>query len=147
MTTSSTTPTDRHTANAQIVEGFIQELFSEGRLDAVDRYLDPAFVNHDPPFPGAPVGPDGMRQAAVLFRSACPDWHSDLEQILVDGDVVVERFTARGTHRGDLLGAPATGKTLEMPGINIFRIADGRIVERWGRLDELGLARQLGLTG
>jgi predicted ester cyclase len=85
-----------------------------------------------------------MRQAAALFRAACPDWHSDLEQLVEEGDVVVERFTARGTRRGELMGAPATGEPVELRGINIWRFSGDRIVERWGRLDELGLARQLG---
>lgn len=62
------------------------------------RYLDPQFVNHDPPFPGAPDEPDGMRRAAALFRQALPDWRSDVEQLIAEGDIVVERFTANGTH-------------------------------------------------
>jgi steroid delta-isomerase-like uncharacterized protein len=138
--------TDRVTANKQLVEAFIQELFTEGDLAAFDRYLDPGFINHDPPFPGAPEGPDGMRQAAMMFRRALPDWHSDLDQLVAENDIVVERFTASGTHRGELMGVPATGRTIRLPGVNIFRIHHGKIVERWGRLDELGLLRQLDLV-
>jgi predicted ester cyclase len=143
MTVSTAVPTTHH---KRLVDAFIQELFTHGDLTAIDRYLDPGFVNHDPPYPGAPDGPEGMRQAAALFRTACPDWHSDLEQLVEEGDVVVERFTARGTRRGELMGAPATGQSLELRGINIFRISGDRIVERWGRLDDLGVARQLGLV-
>jgi steroid delta-isomerase-like uncharacterized protein len=138
--------TERTTANKNLVEAFIQDLFSRGDLDAVDRYLAPDFVNHDPPFPGAPAGPEGMRQAAVMFRAAMPDWHSDLDQLVAEDDIVVERFTATGTHRGPLMGVPGTGHTVTLPGVNIFRIQDGRIVERWGRLDELGLLHQLGIA-
>src|SRR5664279_4654811 len=58
----------RMTNNKQLVEAFIQELFSKGDLDAVDRYLDPRFINHDLPFPGAPDGREGMRQAASMFH-------------------------------------------------------------------------------
>jgi steroid delta-isomerase-like uncharacterized protein len=137
--------TDNLTHNKQLVEAFIQELFTKGDLDAVNRYLDPKFVNHDAPFPGAPEGPEGMRLAASTFRQALPDWHSDVEQLVAEGDIVVEVFTASGTHRGELIGVPGTGKTLTVRGINMFRIEDGRIVERWGRLDELGLLQQLGL--
>jgi predicted ester cyclase len=72
-------------------------------------------------------------------------WHSELEQLVAEGDIVVERFTASGTHRGELMGAQPTGKTINLAGINIFRIDGDKIVERWGRLDELGLLRQLGL--
>jgi Predicted ester cyclase len=138
--------TDQLTRNKHIVEAFIEELFTKGDLDAVDRYLDPGFVNHDPPFPRAPAGPDGMRRAAEMFRAAMPDWHSEVEQLVAEGDVVVERFTARGTHRGAaLMGVEPTGRTVALAGINVFRIDGDRIVERWGRLDEAGLLRQLGL--
>lgn len=145
MTTTSST-TISCTANKALVEAFIQDLFSRGDLAAVDRYLAPSFVNHDPPFPGAPAGPEGMRQAAVMFRAAMPDWHSDLHQLVAENDIVVERFTATGTHQGPLMGVPGMGHTITLPGVNIFRIQDGRIVERWGRLDELGLLRQLGIV-
>ncbi|MRH87491.1 ester cyclase [Nocardia sp. SYP-A9097] len=133
------------TQNKQLVETFIQDLFTKGDLDAVNRYLDPNFVNHDAPFPGASAGPEGMRLAAAMFRAALPDWHSDIEQLIAEGDLVTERFTARGTQRGELMGVPATGKTLVLTGIQIFRIDGDRIVERWGRLDEVSLLHQLGL--
>jgi predicted ester cyclase len=143
MTTTTAAPT---TAHKRLVDAFIRELFTRGDLTAVDRYLDPGFINHDLPFPGAPDGPEGMRHAAEMFKAACPDWHSDLEQLVEEGDVVVERFTARGTRRGELLGVPGTGEPLALRGVNIWRISGDRIVERWGRLDDLGLARQLGLV-
>jgi steroid delta-isomerase-like uncharacterized protein len=138
--------TDRTTANKQLVDAFIQELFTKGDLDAVERYLDPGLINHDPPFPGAADGPEGIRQAAVMFRQALPDWHSEVEQLIAEGDIVVERFTASGTHRGDLMGVPPTGKVVVLKGIQMFRIENDKIVERWGRLDEVGLMRQLGLA-
>ena len=138
-----TTTSSAH--NKQLVENFIQELFTDGDLDAVDRYLRSDFVNHDAPFPGAPDGPEGMRLAAATFRQALPDWHSEVEQLVAEGDTVVERFTATGTHRGELMDVRPTGKTITLAGINVFRIDGDRIVERWGRLDELSLLRQLGL--
>ena len=137
--------TDRITANKKLVESFIDELFTQGNLDAVDRYLDPKLINHDPPFLGAPDGPEGMRQASAMFHKALPDWHSEVEELFGEGDLVVERFTASGTHRGELMGVPPTGKVLVLRGMQIFRIEDDKIVERWGRLDEAGLMRQLGL--
>lgn len=132
--------------NKDLVDTFIQELFTKGDLDAVEHHLHPDYVDHDPPTPGAPTR-EGMREAAALFRQALPDWHSDLLGLVGEGDTVVERFRASGTHTGGpLMGVPATGRRLVLDGINIFRIEDGRIVERWGRLDELGLLRQLGLV-
>jgi len=82
MNTQSAAP---RTADERLVAAFIQQLFTDGDLTAVDRYLHPSFVNHDPPFPGAPAGAEGMRQAAAMFRAAMPDWHSELDQMVSDG--------------------------------------------------------------
>jgi steroid delta-isomerase-like uncharacterized protein len=133
-------------AHKQLVEDFIQALFTRGDLTAVDTYLSPDFVDHDPTLPGSEPGPEAMRAAAAYFRRVFPDWRSDIEQLIAEGDLVVERFTARGTHRGELMGVAPTGRELTLRGINIFRVHDGRIAERWGRLDQLGLLRQLGLA-
>ena len=133
-------------ANKQIVEEFISALFTDGDLTAVDRYLDPEFVDYDPPRPDAPDGPEGIRQAAALRRRAFPDWRSDDQQMIAEDDLVVEHFVAHGTHRGSAMGESPTGRDVVLRGINIFRIADGKIMERWGRLDDLGLLQQLGLV-
>ena len=134
------------TRNKQIVEEFITALFTDGDLTAVDRYLDPDFINHDPPLPDAPDGPDGMRQAAELFRHAFPDWRSDVQHMIAEDDLVAEHFVAHGTHHGSVMGETPTGHDVVLRGVNIFRIAQGKIVERWGRrLDDLGLLQQLGL--
>jgi predicted ester cyclase len=134
------------TSNKQIVDDFITALFTNGDLTAVDRYLDPRFVDHDPPLPNSPDGVEGARQAAKLFRQAFPDWRSDDLHLLAEGDLVAEHFVAHGTHRGSVMSESPTGQDVVLRGINIFRIADGKIVERWGRLDDLGLLQQLGLV-
>jgi predicted ester cyclase len=69
-----------------------------------------------------------------------------VDQLIAETDIVVERFTASGTHRGDLMGVPPTGKAIVLKGMQMFRITHDTIVERWGRLDEVGLMRQLGLA-
>ncbi|MDQ1384273.1 MAG: hypothetical protein QOG65_1652 [Actinomycetota bacterium] len=131
--------------NKTVVSDFITALFTKGDLHAAEVYLAEEFVNHDPPF-GASVDREGMRSAAAMFRSAFPDWHSDLHLLVAEDDIVVELFTASGTHTGtDIMGVAASGGSVALPGINIFRLRDGRIIERWGRLDDLGLMRQLGL--
>ena len=89
---------------------------------------------------------EGMRQAGAMFRAAFPDWHSDTGILVAEDNLVVEPFTASGTQQGEIFGVPASGRAVSLPGINIWRVRDGRIVERWGRLDELGLLRQLGLV-
>ena len=136
-----TTPEDNKTT----VEEFIQGLFSKGDLSAVDRYLAADFVAHDPPMVGVSGDAAGFRDAATTIRSAFPDWRSDVHLLVAEGDFVVERFTAQGTHRGEFMGAAPTGRTLTMPGINIFRLQGGKIVERWGSLDLLGFLTQLGV--
>jgi steroid delta-isomerase-like uncharacterized protein len=131
--------------NKAIVRSLIDRLFTDGDLSAVDTYLTADFIMHDPPL-GVPADREGMRTAGSIIRKAFPDWHSDLHMLVGEGDIVVERFTASGTHQGDLMGVAPTGKTVSMQGINIFRVRDGRIVEWWSRLDELALFRQLGLA-
>jgi len=143
MTNTNITSTE---SNKHLVSDFIADLFSKGDLTAVERYLDPAFVNHDPPFPGAPEGSAGLRQAAEMFRQAFPDWRSDTEHLIAEGDLVAEHFSAHGIHRGPLMGVEPTGREVVLRGINLFRVVDGKIVERWGRLDDLGLMQQLGLV-
>ena len=136
---------DTISQNKNTVTSFVQALFTKGDLGAVDEYLAGDDADHDPPM-GFPGSRDGMRAAGGMFRAAFPDWHSDVELLVGEGDLVVEQFTASGTHRGEIFGVPPSDRAVSMPGINIWRLRDGRIVERWGRLDELGLMRQLGLV-
>ena len=82
---------------------------------------------------------------ASAFRSAFPDLWSKVEDVIMEGDRVVERFRGGGTHQGELFGIPATGVTMETTGINILRIVDGKVVEHWGNSDDLGVMRQLGV--
>ena len=133
------------TANKALVAEFIDALFTEGELEAVDRYLAPGFVNHDP-FPGFAPDREWMRQNALVFRQAFPDWHAGQQAHVAEGDLVAERFTARGTHQGELLGVPPTGREVSLARINILRIQDGQLVERWGRTDDLGFLQQLGIV-
>jgi steroid delta-isomerase-like uncharacterized protein len=131
--------------NKTVVSDFIGALFTRGDPNAVDDYLAEDFVNNDPPF-GASADREGMRSAGAMFRAVFPDWRSDLHLLVAEGDIVVEMFTATGTHTGtEIMGVAPSGRTVTLPGINIFRLRDGRIVERWGRLDDLGFLRQLGV--
>ncbi|WP_329000010.1 ester cyclase [Kribbella sp. NBC_00709] len=132
-------------SNKTVVKDFIDGLFTKGDLGAVDTHLAEDFINHDPPF-GVTPDREGMREAGKMMRAAFPDWHSDLHALIAEGDLVVERFTAGGTQRGEVMGVPPSGKTVSLPGINIWRLRDGLIVERWGLLDDLGFLRQLGVA-
>ncbi|HWC10144.1 MAG TPA: ester cyclase [Acidimicrobiales bacterium] len=132
-------------ANKKVVSEFIDGLFSCGDLATVDAYLSEDFVNHDPPF-GVSADREGMRAAGARFRAAFPDWRSEVHLLIAERDLVAEHFTARGTHRAEVMGVAPTGREVVLPGINIFRVKDGRITERWGRLDDLGFLQQLGVV-
>jgi steroid delta-isomerase-like uncharacterized protein len=127
------------------VKEFIDRLFTDGDVSVLEELVAPEYVDHDPPF-GATGTVEGWRAMATMIRDAFPDWHSELHALYAEGDVVVERFTASGTHKGEIFGVPPSGTVCSLPGINVFRIRDGKIVERWGRVDELGLLRQLGVV-
>ncbi|MDQ4091530.1 MAG: ester cyclase [Actinomycetota bacterium] len=131
--------------NKAVVDDFIQALFTKGDPSAVDRYLAEDFVAHDPPMQGVTADAAGFRDAALMLRGAFPDWHSEVHLLIAEDDYVVERFTASGTHLGEFMGAAPTNRVVAMPGINIFRLRHGKIVERWGNLDVLGFLTQLGV--
>ncbi len=131
--------------NKAVVRKFIDALFTDGDLGATDLYLATGFVNHDPP---VGVGPDaeGMRAAGAMFRAAFPDWHSELHALVAEDDIVVERFTASGTHRGELMGVAPTDKHVELKGVNIFRSTTARSRSDGAASTSSGCFRQLGLA-
>jgi steroid delta-isomerase-like uncharacterized protein len=133
------------TDNKTIVREFIDRLFTEGDVSVLDELTAADYVDHDPPFGGTGTV-DGWRTMAAMIRDAFPDWHSDLLALYAEGDIVVERFTASGAHKGEIFGIPPSEIVCTLSGINIFRVRDGKIVERWGRVDELGMLRQLGVV-
>jgi hypothetical protein len=113
------------TANKALVAEFIDALFTSGELEAVGP-LPGARVRYHDPFPGFAPDREGMRQTAQVFRQAFPDWHAGQEAHISEGDLVAERFTAPGTHQGELLGVAPTGREVVLAGINIFRVQDGK---------------------
>ncbi|HZS77724.1 MAG TPA: ester cyclase [Ktedonobacteraceae bacterium] len=113
-------------------------------LDVIDEIVDENFVSHGAP-PGLPPGREGVRIWASIFRKAFPDIQSTAEDVIVEGDKVVERFTASGTFNGEFMGIPPTGKSGSTTGINIFRVANGKIVEHWGNSDDLGMMQKMGI--
>jgi predicted ester cyclase len=86
----------------------------------------------------------GFREAAIRIRAAFPDWRSDVHLLVAEGDYVAEHFTASGTQRGEIMGVAPTNRTVRVPGINLFRLRDGMITERWGLLDMASFFAQLG---
>jgi steroid delta-isomerase-like uncharacterized protein len=132
--------------NRAIVDRYREEVFNEKNLAAIPKYVAPHYVRRDPGAPAEVRGPDGVKQLAAMFFAAFPDIHFDAEDIIAEGDKVVQRLTSRGTHQGEFMGIPPTGKQLTVTAIEIFRLADGQIAEQWVEADYLGLLQQLGVV-
>jgi steroid delta-isomerase-like uncharacterized protein len=131
--------------NEQIARrGF--DAFSTGDLSIVDQVTAPGAVNHDPAQPDEAQGPEGFKQVIQVYRGAFPDLSFTIEEQFSDGDLVCTRWASAGTHDGDLMGIPATGKHVTGSGISIDKIKDGRIVESWNQWDNLGLLQQIGVA-
>ncbi len=129
-----------------LVTRFTDEAWNGGDLDLIDELFAGEYVGHDAPRPEPVRGPEGMKDFLRMYHHAFSDAHITLDDVIIRDDKVVTRWTGRGTHDGDLMGIPATGKSVEFTGIRIFRVADGRIVEGWVDWDTFGLMRQLGRT-
>ncbi len=130
------------TQNKMTARRIFDELESQGRLATADEIFASDFVNRTP-F-GENHGPEGAKQFARMLRTAFPDLHATVEDQVAEGDKVATRFTARGTHRGELQGIPPTGNSMQITGIVISRFANGKIVEQWGNPDVFSLMQQIG---
>jgi steroid delta-isomerase-like uncharacterized protein len=131
-------------ANRAVTQRFYEEVWNNGNLDAVDDIMTGNFVDHAAP-PGFPSGPEGAKQVFTMYRSAFPDFRLNVWDLIAEGDKVVARWSTQGTHQGELMGIPPTGKRVEVTGIDIFRFAEGKIAEHWAEFDMLGLMQQLGV--
>ncbi len=132
--------------NKATVRRFTEEV-NQGNVAALDELCAPNWVYHDPDFPDVRTLED-YKRFATEARSAFPDFHTTIEDLIAEGDQVVVRFTWRGTNTGDIvtpMHIPATGKQVSVTGINIVRFAGGKGVEVWSVGDSLGLFQQLGL--
>lgn len=116
------------------------QAWNEGRLEVIDEIYASTFINH---YTGET--PAILKQKITDVRAAFPDVQVTIDAQVAEGDMVVSRWTARGTQQGPFMGAPATHKRLEQTGISMLRVENGTIVEGWSRADELGLLQQLGL--
>jgi steroid delta-isomerase-like uncharacterized protein len=125
---------------ALIRRGF--EAMNTKDFAAFEQIMAPNYVNHDMPAP-AP-GPEGFKQVVDMFFAAFPDMRITLETQLADGDLVANRGTMTGTHQGEFMGVPATGKQVTVPFMDFWRLENGRAVENWVRLDIMGLMQQIG---
>ena len=130
--------------NKAIVRRY-REIHNSNNLVGLDQIVDVNIVSHSG-VPGMPPGLEGGKMVHNMFLSAFPDSQVTTDDLIADGDEVVERFTFRGTNKGSFMGAPPTGKQVTATGMSVFRIANGKIVEHWGENDSLGVMQQLGLV-
>jgi steroid delta-isomerase-like uncharacterized protein len=129
--------------NKALVRRFVKEFWNEGNTATADELMAVDAEIHMPT--GEVVSLDELKSFAGAWRESFPDWHSTFEELIVEGDRVAERWTGRGTHRGELQGIPPTGKRVEAPGSVFYRIVGGKIVDFRGQLDMMSLMQQLGV--
>lgn len=124
-----------------------QERFGQavntGDFQIFNEVVAPGSVDHDPA-PGQVPGPEGFRQFFTELRTAFPDLKVSVDHMVADADNVAIAYTLTGTQKGPFMGFAPTGKRVQARGMQIGRFADGKLVERWGSSDQLGILQQLG---
>jgi steroid delta-isomerase-like uncharacterized protein len=117
--------------NKAVARRIVEEVWNKKNLDAIDELIAADYVDHTLP-PGVPPGRDGAKAFIGMYVNAFPDVKITIEDMIAKGDKVVTRWSATGTHTGELMGIPATGKQITVTGLDITRFAGGKSVEFWG---------------
>jgi len=125
---------------AEVLAG-IYEAINTGRVDLLEKFVAPDYVEHSEGFQGV----EPFQQQIIAFRAGFPDLHVSLDDLLTDGDRFASRTTVTGTHTGDLMGMPATGRRISVEAVDIGRIENGQAKERWGGLNMYAMLTQLGV--
>jgi steroid delta-isomerase-like uncharacterized protein len=131
--------------NRTLIERYFNELFNQGKVELLSELLHPDYVNHSPGTPELPRGRDGVAIVVAGLRRAFPDLSYHIDDLVIAADAVATRTTMTGTHRGDLFGLPATGRSVKVQQFTIERIRDGKISAHHRLTDDLSLLRQLGV--
>lgn len=129
--------------NRILLRRFVDQVINTGDVGLVPGFVGEDFEDHDPP-PGASPDISGIGRAFTRVRASFPDFRATVEDLVAEGDRVAYRWTFRGTHLGDFGGIPPTGRVAVWSVIGIARFAEGKMVERWQRIDTAGLLGQLG---
>ena len=130
--------------NKALARREVEEIFTQGKLDVAEEIYTSDFVDHDLVLPREMHGPEEMKEYVGMYRSAFPDLKVTLEDQVAEGDKVVNRWTAQGTHLGEYMGIAPTGKGVRFAGMHISSIdQEGKIAENWEVYD-MGLMRQIG---
>jgi steroid delta-isomerase-like uncharacterized protein len=122
--------TARAQDNQALVRRFLEEVINQGKLAVIDEVVASDYVGHAMGSPEV-KGSEGLKQRLTMLRTAFPDVHITVDDMVAAGDKVATRTTFHGTHKGEYLGIAPTGKTVTAPGIGIMRIANGKIQENW----------------
>lgn len=122
---------------------YVEEVGNEGNFELVDEIFD-RYLAHQSDGSTLERGPEDVKRFMGEFKGAFPDFHTTIEDQVAEGDKVVTRWRARGTHEGEFRGIAPTGNEIEITGIGIFRFSGGKVVESWDNFDQLGMMRQLG---
>jgi len=130
--------------NIVTLERFVEEVINQGRYEAADELVEENFVELDP-LPGQRQGREGLKDVIRMIRTAFPDIHWVVEETIASEDKVVSRFKWTGTHRGEFLGIPATGRTITVPGVVIDRLSGGKMADSRILMDTLAMMQQLGV--
>ena len=131
--------------NKALVRRYFEEIWDKGNLDLAEELFATNFVRYGPTATeGVVRGLEGFKRLVSMYRNAFPDLHIPIEDLLGEGDRVVTRWTARGTHQGELMGIAPTGNQASVTGIIVDRISGGKIEEEWVDYDTLHLMQQIG---
>ena len=128
----------------QLAENYVAIWNADARRELVDQIFLTDFVDHNPQPGQERDGVEGIHQVLNAYHGGFPGLRVTADEVIVSGDRAVVRWTAVGTHDGDLLGIPASHREVRMTGIDILRVADGLIVERWGETNALQTMQQIG---
>jgi steroid delta-isomerase-like uncharacterized protein len=129
--------------NKALIRYWFEQL-DKGNFDVIEELLPVDYVDHNPPLPDLPSGREGVRQSSLRLAAAFSDPVHTIEDQMAEGDKVMTRLTTRATFTGEILGFQPTGKVVEVRGITVHRIADGRLVEHWANMDMAGFMEQIG---
>lgn len=132
--------------NKVVVRRFIDEAFNERNIDILGELVTPESLNHEAYNPEWQRGADGYKRTFDWLLAAFPDFRCEIEAILAEGDMVAARVNMSGTHEGEFVGIPATNGRISVQQIHWFRLAGGKLAERWAVRDDVSMLQQLGVT-
>ena len=132
-------------ANKAIIRRLFAEVFNQGDVDVLDEIVAEDVLGHDATSAEPKRGRASVKQVAILFRTAFPDAQYPLADLIAEDDRVVARWGLQGIHQAEFMGVAPTQRAVNVNGIIIYRLAQGKIIEYWGNFDTLGLMRQMGV--